>query len=198
MKLVVRNLYKSGYNVVSYDVTKSVFYSANPEILKELIHQIKADINNKIKSFKTLGIDDFGFFGSSIGSFILFNCVSSISELRWGIFNTGGNIARGMWKIKKARNAHIRKGITLQKLESLWHESQFPEFKNLQGNRYIFVSSSSDKIAPLEHVDRYLDTMRQAGAVVKIKEIKAAGHLSAVMNGLRLAPRLVKEVKNLP
>jgi hypothetical protein len=89
----IRRLLRAGYHVVAYQTTAAVFSAAHPLILPELISQVREDIRSRIAKLAAAEVTEFGFFGSSLGSFILYNCVGrKVPELRWGVFNTGGNI----------------------------------------------------------------------------------------------------------
>jgi len=94
---------------VAYQTTAVVFAEADPTILPELISRVREDIRSRIAKLTAEGVTEFGFFGSSLGSFILYNCIGqAIPELRWGVFNTGGNIARGLWNMPVPRQLRIR------------------------------------------------------------------------------------------
>src|SRR5215469_860730 len=161
----IRRLLRAGYHVVAYQATAAVFTAADPLILPELIAQVREDIRSRIATLAAGGVAEFGFFGSSLGSFILYNCVGSkIPELRWGVFNTGGNIAQGMWKMADLRQLHVAQGWSLPRLEEAWAELQWPDLGRLDGCRFVFVSSRRDDIAPLTNIKQYLEPMREAGA----------------------------------
>ena len=138
----IRRLLRAGYHVVAYETTTAVFTDADPLILPELIARIREDIKSRIAKLTSEGVTEFGFFGSSLGSFILYNCVGrQIPEFRWGVFNTGGNIAQGMWNMPDLRQLHVARGWSLPRLEEAWAQLQWPDFGRLDGCR--FVSSAS-------------------------------------------------------
>jgi hypothetical protein len=88
VRFAIRRLLRAGYHVVAYETTAAVFTDADPMILPELIAQVRADIRARIAKLTAAGVTEFGFFGSSLGSFILYNCVGrNIPEFRWGVFN---------------------------------------------------------------------------------------------------------------
>src|SRR6516165_12125830 len=90
VRFAIRRLVRAGYHVVAYQTTTAVFTEADPMILPELIAAVREDIRSRIARLTSEGVTEFGFFGSSLGSFILYNCVGrEIPELRWGVFNTG-------------------------------------------------------------------------------------------------------------
>ena len=60
---------------MAYQTTSAVFRDADPTILPELISQVRGDIRARIAKLKSQDVTDFGFFGSSLGSFILYNCI---------------------------------------------------------------------------------------------------------------------------
>ena len=192
----VRRLLKAGYHVVAYQTTTAVFTAADPLILPELISQVRADIRSRIAKLAAKGVTEFGFFGSSLGSFILYNCVGGkVPELRWGVFNTGGNIAQGMWKMLDLRQLHVARGWSLPRLEEAWAELQWPDFGRLDGCRFVFVSSRRDDIAPRGNIVQYLEPMLDAGAEVSVRGVPAVGHRTTVIAGLWNAPRLVRMVR---
>ena len=196
VSFAIRRLLRAGYHVVAYQTTAAVFTAADPMILPELISQVREDIRSRIAKLAAAGVTEFGFFGSSLGSFILYNCVGrKIPELRWGVFNTGGNIAQGMWKMLDLRQPHVARGWSLPRLEEAWAELQWPDFGRLDGRRFVFVSSRRDDIAPLRDIEQYLGPMREAGAEVSVRRVPATSHRSTVIAGLWNAPRLVRMVR---
>jgi hypothetical protein len=193
VRWAIRRLLRQGYHVLAYQAANAVFLAAEPGILSDLISGMREDIRAQVSRLRSEGVTEFGFFGSSLGSFILYNCVGQeIPALRWGVFNTGGDIARGMWRLRPARRAHLRKGLSLPELEAAWSHLQWPDFGRLEGCRFVFVSSRHDKIAPLGNVAPYLMPMRRAGAEVSVFEVRAIGHLTAVIAGLWMGPHVVR------
>jgi hypothetical protein len=157
---------------------------------------VREDIRSRIAKLISEGVTDFGFFGSSLGSFILYNCVGrEIPELRWGVFNTGGNIARGLWKMSELRQVHVARGWSLPRLEEAWAELQWPDFGRLDGCRFVFASSRRDDIAPMSDISEYLEPMLRAGADVSVREVPAIGHRTTVIAGLWKGPQLVRMVR---
>jgi hypothetical protein len=195
----VRRLLKAAFHVVAYETTMTVFTAADPAILPELITQVREDIRSRIAKLSARGVTEFGAFGSSLGSFILYNCIGrEIPEFRWGVFNTGGNIARGMWTMTDLRELHLASGWSLPRLEEAWTELQWPDFGPLDGCRFVFASSRRDTAAPLRNIPDYLGPMLQAGAEVKVRELPAVSHRTTVIAGLWRAPQLVRVVRPGP
>jgi hypothetical protein len=196
VSFAIRRLLRAGYHVVAYETTAAVFTAADPLILPELISQVREDIRSRIAKLAAEGVTEFGFFGSSLGSFILYNCVGrNIPELRWGVFNTGGNIAQGMWKMLDLRQLHVAQGWSLPRLEEVWAELQWPDFGRLDGCRFVFVSSRRDDIAPPGDIVQYLGPMVEAGAEVSVRRVPAISHRTTVIAGLWNAPRFVRMVR---
>jgi hypothetical protein len=197
VRFAIRRLRRAGYHVVAYEMTTAVFTAADPTILPELIAQVRGHIRTRIAELAATGVTEFGFFGSSLGSFILYNCVGQeIPELRWGVFNTGGNIARGMWNMASLREVHVARGWSLPQLEAAWAELQWPDFGRLDGCRFVFASSRRDSIAPLGNIPDYLGPMLQAGAEVSVYEVPAVSHRTTVIAGLWKGPQLVRMVRD--
>jgi hypothetical protein len=196
VRFAIRRFLREGYHVLAYQTTAAVFTEADPMILPELISQVREDIRSRIAKLMSDGATDFGFFGSSLGSFILYNCVGrEIPELRWGVFNTGGNIARGLWNMSELRQLHVARGWSLPRLEEAWAELQWPDFGRLDGCRYVFASSRRDDIAPMSDISEYLEPMLRAGADVSVREVPAIGHRTTVIAGLLKGPQLVRMVR---
>jgi hypothetical protein len=199
VRWAIRRLLRDGFQVVAYETTKDVFMAADPAILPGLIAAVRSDVRAQIARLRSEGVAEFGFFGSSLGSFIFYNCVGDqVPELRWGVFNTGGDIAKGMWRLEEARRQHVQAGWSLDRLEAAWAGVQWPEFGRLDGCRYVFVSSRRDTIAPLGDIAGYLGPMRRAGAQVGVLEVPAIGHYSTIVAGLWRAPRFVAMVRSGP
>ena len=196
VRFAIRRLVRMGYHVVAYQTTSAVFTEADPMILPNLIFQVREDIRSRIAKLTSEGVTEFGFFGSSLGSFILYNCIGhEIPELRWGVFNTGGNIARGLWNMPMLRQLHIARGWSLPRLEEAWAELQWPDFGRLDGCRFVFASSRRDSIAPLRNISQYLEPMLRAGAEVSVYEVPAVSHRTTVIVGLWKGPQLVRMVR---
>jgi hypothetical protein len=196
VRFAIRRLLREGYRVVAYQTTVAVFMEADPMILPALISAVREDIRSRIAKLRSEGVTEFGFFGSSLGSFILYNCVgNAIPELRWGVFNTGGNIARGVWNTPTLRQVHVARGWSLPRLEEAWAELQWPEFGRLGGCRFVFASSRRDSVAPLSGISQYLEPMLRAGAEVSVHEMPAISHRTTVIIGLWSGPRLVRMVR---
>lgn len=193
---IVASLQRSGYTVVAYDAPKEVFTAADPSLLKEVVHSVKQDIKRQIDKFQQEGVEEFGFFGTSLGSFILYNCINDCKELKWGVLNTSGNIAQAIWRMSTIRKKHEAKGVTLNTLEKEWYDLQHPVFGDLNGHIYAFVSSKEDRLAPLGDVRQYLLPIRDAGAKIGIIEVKAVGHIHAAIAGLAQAASLLAQVRN--
>jgi hypothetical protein len=197
VRFAIRRLLREGYRVVAYQTTTAVFMEADPTMLPALISQLRADIRSRIATLGSAGVTEFGFFGSSLGSFILYNCIGrEIPELRWGVFNTGGNIAQGVWNTPDLRQLHVARGWSLPRLEEAWAELQWPDFGRLDGCRFVFASSRRDSVAPLHDISRYLEPMFRAGATVSVHEVPAISHRSTVIIGLWKGPQLVRMVRS--
>src|SRR6201993_5188873 len=177
VRFAIWRLLRAGYHVVAYQTTTAVFMDVDPMILPELVSQVREDIRSRIAKLTAEGVTEFGFFGRRLGSFILYNCIGrKIPELRWGVFNTGGNIAQGLWNMPMLRQLHVARGWSLPRLEEAWAELQWPDFGRLDGCRFVFASSRRDTIAPLRNISQYLEPMLRAGADVSIYELPAIGH----------------------
>jgi hypothetical protein len=193
VRFSIRRLVRAGYHVVAYQTADAVFLAADPTILPELITQVREDVKDRVAKLEVTGVTEFGFFGSSLGSFILYNCVGrEVPQFRWGVFNTGGNIARGLWKMETLQQAHVAGGWTLARLEEAWAEVQWPDYGPLDGCRFLFTSSRRDQVAPMAEISTYLEPMLQAGAEVRVQELPAWSHRTTVIVGLWEAPRLVR------
>ena len=196
VRFSIRRLLAAGYHVVAYQTTTAVFREANPMILPELISVLREDIRSRIAELASEAVVEFGFFGSSLGSFILYNCIGDkVPELRWGVFNTGGNIAQGLWNTPDLRELHLARGWSLPRLEEAWAELQWPDFGRLDGCRFVFASSGRDSIAPLRNISPYLEPMLRAGADVSVRKMPAISHRTTVIAGLWRAPQLVRTVR---
>jgi hypothetical protein len=196
VRFAIRRLLRAGYHVVAYQTTTAVFMEADPMILPKLISQVREDIRSLITRLESQGVTEFGFFGSSLGSFILYNCIGrEIPELRWGVFNTGGNIAQGVWNMPMARQRHVEQGWSFPRLEEAWAKLQWPDFGRLDGCRFVFASSRRDRVAPLSNISQYLGPMLRAGADVSVYEVPAISHRTAVIVGLWKGPQLVQRVR---
>ena len=187
----IKRLQKDGFTVVAYDVPNRVIEGGDPALLGVSVDAVTADIKRRIDEFKRGGVTNLGFFGSSLGAFILYNAVAVVPELKWGVFNTGGDMAVGVWKLKKPRQRFQAAGIDLEQLKRAWYKLQYPKFKKRVGCHYLFFSSYQDRLAPLREIDQFLEPLRRAGAQVDLLSATAIGHVSTVTRGLVKCRQLV-------
>jgi hypothetical protein len=195
VRQTIRKLQRAGYLIVAYDTDNDVFNGADPNILINIVDSVSKDIESTIKQYVEQGFNDFGFFSSSLGAFIAYNCVARIPELRWGVFNTGGDIAEAMWRIRKPRRKHQQKGVTKEEIAKAWHHLQYPKFRNLKGSSYVFFSSPSDKIAPLSDVEMCMEPVREAGAEVSLSTVWAVGHVATAIRGFKRSVQLLSQAR---
>jgi len=118
-----------------------------------------------------------------------------IPELCWGVFNTGGNIARALWTMPTLRQRHVARGWSLPRLEEAWAKLQWPDFGRLDDCRFVFASSRRDRVAPLSDIVQYLEPVVRAGAEVSVYEVPAISHRTAVIVGLWKGPQFVQMVR---
>jgi hypothetical protein len=71
VRWAIRRLHRAGYHVIAYETTTAVFMAADPAILRDLISAMRKDLESQISRLRSEGVTEFGFFGSSLGSFIL-------------------------------------------------------------------------------------------------------------------------------
>ena len=196
VRWAIRRLGRDAFRVVAYEATTAVFLDGDPEILPGLIASVRADIKAQIARLRSEGVTEFGFFGTSLDSASSTtasatpcpNCAGACStpaatspRACGSSTGPGGSTYRSGWSLDRLR----RRG-----------QGRCPEFGNLDGGRYVFVSSRRDKIAPLDNIEPYLGTMRQAGAQVSVLEVPAIGHFSTIVAGLWRAPRFVAMVRS--
>jgi hypothetical protein len=191
VRWAIKSLTEAGYSVVAYEFTEEIFTGAEPEKLHQLVSEVCRDIQKKIVALKISGTSDFGFFGSSLGAFIMYNCIAAIPELRWGVLNTAGDAAHAVFTKRKLRRSHSKAGYTQDELRELWGPMQFPRFRDLDGLKILLVSSNKDRLLPLSEVDIYMEPLRTAGAEVDIMELNVYGHMPSVVVGLRRAVPLL-------
>jgi hypothetical protein len=65
----------------------------------------------------------------------------------------------------------------------------------MDGNCYLFLSSPSDKIAPIGDIDKCMEPVRQAGAHVSLVGVSAVGHSSTVVRGFIRSVQLLALVR---
>ncbi|MCC7289625.1 alpha/beta hydrolase [bacterium] len=190
----IKSLQKEGYTVVAYDADDKILTLGKPELLEETVRNIAVDIKDQIDAYKSGGYTDFGFFGSSLGAFLMYYCVATIPELKWGVLNTGGDAAEAVWRHPELRKLHQKLGTDPDFIARAWRKLQYPRFKNMRGKRILFVSSNFDFVLPRSEIDPFLEPMRQAGAKVEVMEVNIWGHNLTVLFGLIQAKKLIKEV----
>jgi hypothetical protein len=79
VRFAIRRLLSAGHHVVAYQTTTAVFTEGDPMILPKLISEVREDIRSRISELKAEGVTEFGFFGSSLGSFTIVSAAKSLS-----------------------------------------------------------------------------------------------------------------------
>jgi len=194
LQWAIRSLQKEGFTVVAYDADEQILTLGDPKLLEDTVYKIAKDIKEQIKAYKSGGYDDFGFFGSSIGAFMMYYCVATIRELRWGVLNTGGDAVAAVWKKKDLREYHEENGMDKKDLERAWRKIQHPRFRHMNGKKILFISSTKDQLLPRDEIDPYIEPMREAGATVDIQEVNIWRHSFTVLFGLVQAKKLVRTI----
>ncbi len=195
-RMILRRFNKAGFIVVAYDFNPGVFRTADLTLLPKLIDAVTLDVQSTISQYKVAEIKEFGFMASSLGGFITYSMLARVPDFDWGVFNTAGNVWLGVWEFPKLRKLYIKQGYQLADLEKAWTAVQSPNFKhNLQGNYYLFLGSTRDKIAPVQRINSDVTDLKQTGATVIIEKRLPVGHGLTVSRGLLAAYKEVKKAR---
>jgi hypothetical protein len=188
-------LQRAGYSVVTYEYSREIFKTGEPERLFAAVKKTRVHIKASIKELQAEGYTEFGFVGSSLGSFIAYNCMGTIPELSWGILNTGGNLAEAIWSFQTERQHFEEKGFTLPSLKKAWHSLQYAELGDMRAKRHILITSKGDKTLDYKGALACLDLIKTAGSDVNLIMHKRLGHRATVARNLFRIQKLVKKVK---
>lgn len=158
------------------------------------------DIGKIITSYKQQAVTDIGFFSTSLGAFVLYQAIAKTPGFSWGVLNTGGDIAAGLWKIRKAKQAFAKNGYSLQSLQAEWHAIQYPKFEtNLRHAHLVFVGSDQDPITPLNKLRDFADYIhKESGARTEVIKVRGFGHSHTALIGLTRARALVRKAALSP
>lgn len=187
----IRLLKREGFTVVGYDFNNGVFMRGDASLLPRLVEQVVEDIGTTISSYKAEGVDDFGFFGTSLGSFICYNAAARHADLKWGVFNTAGSAAKSIWKFARARKRFQSNGLELKDLLYAWKEVQYPPFAKVPGRKFVVVGSSRDTTIPIQEHDIYLKDVRESGAAISVVDLGTKGHAKTALTALKRCRSLV-------
>ena len=193
---LIKKLNKDGFTVLAYDFNNKVFFGGEGSYLIDLVNEVLKDMSMEIQKYKDDGFSDIGFFGTSLGAFILYEAISVIPGFKWGVLNTGGDVAKGIWKIKRSRRAFIKNGYSLEKLQSEWHDIQYLYFKtDLSNCHIVFIGSDNDPITPLNKIKDFATYIHdQSGASIETIKVKGMGHNHTAFIGLRKARSIIKKL----
>lgn len=194
----IKKIQRAGFTVVVYDFDNKILSGSDLTLLPKTIYQVSRDIRKLIKQYTSKGETNFGSFGTSLGSFVLFSAVAGNPEISWGIFNTAGNAAQGAWNIKLVRKNLAKHGHTLSDLFSAWSNAQNPEFVTRQTKgHFLFIGSNNDEVVPLAELGQYLDGMTSSGINIEIREYSRGRHITTALRGLYYSNRLVIEMESM-
>lgn len=197
LRWTIRSLQKAGYTVVAYDADPQILTSGDLKLLRSTADKVARDIRDQIKAYRSGGCNDFGFFGSSLGALMMYYCVATIRELRWGVLSASGDGAEALWRHPKLRALYQELEIGPDELEHAWQKLLKPKFLNMSHKRILFVSSTKDKILPRSDLEPLVVPLRQNGAKVDIIELNIWGHNLTVLFGLLHAKKLVARVHEI-
>jgi len=76
----IRSLQQSGYSVIAYEYPKAIFRTGQPERLSIAIDETRRHVKDTVAELKKQGYTDFGFMGSSLGAFIVYNFVRTYRQ----------------------------------------------------------------------------------------------------------------------
>ncbi|TXG77661.1 hypothetical protein E6P97_01260 [Patescibacteria group bacterium] len=191
----IKQIQRAGFSVVVYDFDNKILSGSDLSLLPKTISQVSSDIHDLIERYAADEQSNFGIFGTSLGSFVLFSAVANNAEISWGVFNTAGNAAKGAWNIPQARKSLVRHGHSLPTLLNAWSKVQDPLFKtNATKRDFLFIGSNRDEVVPLNELEQYTNGMKSAGINIEIREYSKGRHITTAICGLRNAGRLVAEL----
>jgi len=193
----INKIQRAGFSVVAYDFDSKMLSGSDLTLLPKTISQVSGDIRGLIKKYEDDGESNFGTFGTSLGSFVLFSAAANNVEITWGIFNTAGSAARGAWNIRLVRKKLVSHGYTLQDLLNAWSKVQNPTFvKSIAKRNFLFIGSNKDEVVPLNELNQYVDGMKSADIKLEVREYSKGKHITSAIRGLRDAGLLVSEVSS--
>lgn len=191
----VKSLMRAGYSVIAYEYPRIIFRSGDPAKLFQTVEETRMHITQTIKELQGRGYKEFGFFGSSLGAFIAYNCLGSVPELAWGIMNTGGNITEAVWSFQAERSAFKAKGYTKDTLAKAWQPLQYPELGDLTNKNYILITSKGDKTVSYPGALECFGMIEAAGPEVQVIVHRKLSHRATVVRNLLRIRKLVKTAR---
>lgn len=194
-KFAIKQLLRQGYEVVGYEFDPTVIHSGDPNVLPRFVDAMRQEVETVIENKYNDSAIEVGIFGNSIGTFIGYN-ILDIPQVNWVIMNTGGNMARGFWRLPRARRAFEENGVTLGQLELAWHRVQNPKWHNPKGKRVLFLSSTGDKLATIEDALTAHEYMLKHGVNSKFVRMRRLNHQHTIMYNLTRAGRLLSLLPN--
>ncbi|MDB5183092.1 MAG: hypothetical protein JWO47_876 [Candidatus Saccharibacteria bacterium] len=178
----------------AYEFSNHVLDLGDPSQLIIAIKQTREVIQESVAKLKGQGYTNFGFIGSSLGSFIIYNCLAVLPELKWGIINTGGEVADAVWSDKVMRKPYEANGYTKENLQNAWSDIQYPDLGDLKGKNLLLITSISDEIVGYEGAIKCFDYIKSAGPNVEVQVHKRLGHRKTVLRNLLRLRKLVRRV----
>lgn len=195
LKPFISGLLNDGYTIVGYDFNNAVFTRGEAHHLPKLINYVIDDVSEVINTYEKLGITDFGFYGTSLGGFVLYNIIAKIPKLKWGVINAGGDAAEAVWQFRLLRKKFKKNGHTLDDLKESWKHLQNPDFNDsLAGNHYLIVGSHADRVVPFDQSEHLLEGLKQSGAHIDYIRVNGFGHYHAGVIGLLRCRKLIRLV----
>ncbi len=192
----IRSLQRAGYSVIAIGYPESIFSTGETERLFTAVDETKEYIKDTIKDLHSQGYTEFGFVGSSLGGFVIYNCLNDIPELAWGIFG-GGNITEAIWSFRAEREQFEARGLSRKDVERAWHSLQYPELGDLSTKRYILITSKGDKTASYTGAMEGFKRIKTAGPKVKIIMHRNLSHRKTVIINLLRIRGLVRKARSL-
>ena len=192
--LPLRSLRRAGYSVITYEYPKAIFRTGDPKQLLIAIDETRQHVRSAIDDLKKQGYTDFGFFGSSLGAFIVYNCFKATPEFGRGVLNGGGDAAEAVWSFQSERRHFEATGYTLPKLRKVWHNVQYLDLGDLTGKNFILISSHGDTTTTVENALKTRDQILNAGPNAEIIMHKRLNHVPTVAVNLLRVRKHVRKV----
>lgn len=191
LNFVIKQLLRKSYGVHAYEYPQSVIEDGDPSLLPQLIQGIRNDIETKIKAQR---FSEVGIFGSSLGSFIAYNLLD-IESLQWVIMNTGGDLAIGVWGLKKARIGFQSRSISKEVLTRQWHHLQNPTWAFTTKPRVFLFAGSKDRLATVAHARIAHAYMLAQGVDSRLFIQKGLNHTLTLLANFSQAGRLASQIR---
>jgi esterase/lipase len=176
-------LSRKGFHVIFYEYEDNILSSDIQKTKNNLLF-VRDEALKSLDKIKN-NYEQISIFGVSLGAVIGLLIANKTPDVKKVILNiTGASMSETIWSwdnvFKFLKQSLIKKGITLEILQSEWQEIEpINNIDNLQGKELLIYATKSDEVIPHNQTQILLQALDQKQISYEYHDIKNLWHIPA-------------------